>query len=99
MELSELRVTYYQLKEEHQQLQDKMKFYDKVCVLQTMLFINLACSISLSLSLPNPPPSLQESSLDWGEVEEALAIIREKKEKGEPLKSLSFLETLEDNKG
>lgn len=29
-ELSELRVTYYQLKEEHEQLQDKMKFYSKV---------------------------------------------------------------------
>ena len=31
-ELSELRVTHYQLKEEHQQLKDKMKFYDKVHV-------------------------------------------------------------------
>ena len=29
-ELTELRVAYYQLKEEHQQLQDKMKFYSKV---------------------------------------------------------------------
>ena len=32
IELSDLRVTYYQLKEEHQQLQDKMKFYNKVWV-------------------------------------------------------------------
>ena len=30
IELSNLRVTYYQLKEEHQQLQDKLKFYNKV---------------------------------------------------------------------
>ena len=30
VELSELRMTYYQLKEEHQQLEDKMKFYNKV---------------------------------------------------------------------
>ena len=37
VELSELRVTYYQLKEEHQQLQDKMKFYNKVRISCTIV--------------------------------------------------------------
>ena len=62
----------------------------------------ISLSLSLSLSLPPSPPSLplslslsltlslQESTLEWGDVEDALAIIREKKEKGEPLKSLSL---------
>ena len=29
-ELTELRVTYYQMKEEHELLKDKVKFYSKV---------------------------------------------------------------------
>ena len=60
-----------------------------------LLILSLSLSLSLSLFLL----SFQESSLDWDEVEEALAVVREKKEKGEPVKSLPFLETLEDNKG
>ena len=88
VELSELRVTYYQLKEEHQQ--------------QSMGSLENASFNELDLSPPPSPPSLslslslsltlslQESSLEWGDVEDALAIIREKKEKGEPLKSLSL---------
>ena len=54
VELSELRVTYYQLKEEHQQLQDKIKFYDKVSALYKSSLLHLCPSLSLS---PSPSPS------------------------------------------
>ena len=34
-ELRELRTIYFTLKEEHQQLEEKMKFFSKVCTIKT----------------------------------------------------------------
>ena len=62
----EVKLQYYQLKEQHDELKDKMKFFTK------------------------------ESAVDFQEIEEALMIVKQRKEKG--VQELDFLEKVEDEK-
>ncbi|XP_020602821.1 protein fantom-like isoform X2 [Orbicella faveolata] len=63
-ELRELRVQHYTLKEQHDDLKEKMKFFTK------------------------------ESAVDFQEIEEALVLIKHRKEKGS--QDLDFLEKVDD---
>jgi len=65
-ELRELRVQHYTLKEQHDDLKEKMKFFTK------------------------------ESAVDFQEIEEALVLIKHRKEKGS--QDLDFLEKVDDEK-
>ena len=113
-ELRELRASHCQLQEEHQQLQGKMKFFSKVCApvchLSPCLFVCVCwLSICLSVGLPvcllfylSVASSTQESSVDWGEVEEALLLVKEGRGKGREggkgkgAEPLPFLEKVEE---
>lgn len=65
-ELRDLRVQFYTLKEQHDDLKEKMKFFTK------------------------------ESAVDFQEIEEALVLIKHRKEQGS--QDLEFLERVEDEK-
>ncbi|RMX59574.1 hypothetical protein pdam_00003649, partial [Pocillopora damicornis] len=65
-ELRELRVQHYTLKEQYDDLKEKMKFFTK------------------------------ESAVDFQEIEEALVLIKHRKEKGS--QDLDFLEKVDDEK-
>lgn len=92
-ELRELRVQHYTLKEQHDDLKEKMKFFTKVIYGYSTIIINAmqgkraTANVVISaeqsklcycLRKYNHTPlfSLQESAVDFQEIEEALVLIK-----------------------
>ena len=71
-ELRQLRDTYNRLKIEYDQIKERLKFFDKVCAYVGCELLNYrGMNFKFCVHM-----YIQESSLDWTELEEALAAVR-----------------------
>ncbi len=72
------------MKEKHDDLAEKMRFFERVCLFNSSFY----CFFSMIFN--------QESDINMKEIEEALIILRERKQRQAP--NFDFLQKVDDEK-
>ena len=97
-ELKEMRLKYYQTKQENDELRDKIRFFTKEGSVDFTVSRTTVCNTALRLLICKAV-AIWSFVFIVQEIEEALMIVKKKKEKGN--QDLDFLQKVDDeqNKG